>query len=113
MSESDKLMVWMPEKVSLTKRELVRIINAQAHELSAIMGLLDGYEITRTNLSTGRGTLSPYGRIVAAMELLHKCGANPSEYNGDADDPDGYQQVVFAALLSKQETDTPARERRV
>ena len=110
MSESDKLMTWMPEEVSLRKRELVQIINAQAHELSAIMGLLDGYEITRTNLSTGRGTLSPYGRVIAAIELLHKCGANTIEYDGDADDPDGYQRVVFAALLAKQKQDTPARE---
>jgi hypothetical protein len=106
-----RLVTWMPPDTKFTKRQLAEIINAQAHELSAIMGLLDGYEITRGNLSMpGHYGLSPYGRVCAAMALLHKCSA-VSDYKSDSDEPDAYQAVLFSALLNKQAAEAAEEER--
>ena len=82
-----------------TKQELLVIIKAQADELSSIMGLLDGYRITRMN---GKIPLSPYGRVLAAIRLLHKCGAVESS-DSELDEPTAYMKLVLPLLLKGRE----------
>lgn len=76
---------------SQSKADLILIINEQAHVISAIMGLLDGYGITRDNMSTRPGSheLSPYGRVFTMCRLLHKCGHIKSEVGKDV--PNAYE----------------------
>ncbi len=91
--KNDKLFRYLPhDETSKSKAELVTIINEQARELSAIMGLLDGYGITRDNLSCDMGTseLTPYGRVLAAMQLLDKTGHVESDSGKDV--PDAYAE---------------------
>ena len=102
---NEELMNCLSADIGWTKRRLVQIVNAQAHELSAIMGLLNGYNIKRGDSGV---TFTPYGRVSTAMSLLHKCRA-VTDYDSTLDDPDDYQREVFSALL-KQAAATAERK---